>query len=157
MKKMLFLILVAMLLYSFSATVLADDLNASDPIGITTISYDVSESYVITIPAYVVISTTGVESTLSASSVLIPDGKTLSVSITSKNNYHLEYANSKIPYTISDNETEQNTGTFIALTIESGTTSDEVILVFKTTDEAISQATKSGNHTDILTFNCTTN
>lgn len=157
MKKLLSLILAAMLLCSVSVTAFATDLNEGNNVGSITVSYGVSEGYVVTIPADVVISTTGVESALSASAVLIPDGKMLTVSVTSQNSYHLEYANSKIPYTILVDESEQTTATFTALSVVSGTTSDSVTMVFKTTDEDIAKATKSGNHTDILTFNCTIN
>ena len=157
MKKLLFLILAATLLYSISVTAWATDLNEGNNIGSITVSYGVSEGYVVTIPADVSISTAGVESILSASSVLIPDGKTLTVSVTSENNYHLEYADSKIPYTILVIETEQTQTTFTALSIVSGTTSDSATMVFKTTEEKVAQATKSGNHTDTLTFTCTIN
>lgn len=157
MKKLLFLILAATLLYSISVTAWATDLNEGNNIGSITVSYGVSEGYVVTIPADVSISTAGVESILSASSVLIPDGKTLTVSVTSENNYHLEHADSKIPYTILVDETEQTQTTFTALSIVSGTTSGSATMVFKTTEEKVAQATKSGNHTDTLTFTCTIN
>ena len=157
MKKLFSVILALVLLCSASVTVFADGLNQENNVGSVTVSYGVSESYVVTIPADIVISTTGVESTLSASSVLIPDGKTLTVSATSKNGYNLEYANSKIPYSVLVNETKQTEATFIALSVVSGSTSGNATLVFKTTDEDIAKATKSGNHTDVLTFNCTIN
>ena len=157
MKKLLSLVLAAILLCSISVTALATDLNEGNNVGVITVSYGVSEGYIVTIPADVSISTAGVESTLSANSVLLPDGKTLTVSVTSENNYNLEYANSTIPYTILVDGMEQTAETFIALSVISGTTSDNVTMVFKTTDENIAKATKSGNHTDTLTFTCTTN
>ena len=157
MKKLFSIAFVFILLCTASVTVFAAGLNEDNTVGSITVSYGVSESYVVTIPADIAISTTGVESTLSASSVLIPDGKTLTVSATSQNGYNLEYANSKIPYTVLVNGTKQTDATFTALSVVSGSTSGNATLIFKTTDEDIAKATKSGNHTDVLTFNCTIN
>lgn len=157
MKKLFALALVIVMLCSASATVFAADLDEGNNVGTITVSYGVAEGYVVTIPADVTVSTAGVETTLSASSVLLPDGKTLTVSVASTNSFNLEYAGSKIPYTVSVGETEQTTATFTALSITSGTTSDSVTLTFKTTAEDIAKATKSGNHTDTLTFTCGVN
>ena len=157
MKKLLSLVLAVMMLCSVSATVFAADLDEGSNVGSITVSYGVAEGYVVTIPADVSASTAGVETTLSASSVLIPDGKTLTVSVASTNNFNLEYAGSMIPYTVSVGETKQTTATFTALSILSGTTSGSVKLSFKTTDGDIAKATKSGNHTDTLTFTCSVN
>lgn len=154
MKKLFALALVIVMLCSASATVFAADLDEGNNVGTITVSYGVAEGYVVTIPADVTVGTAGVETTLSASSVLLPDGKTLTVSVASTNSFNLEYAGSQIPYTVSVGETEQTTATFTALSIASGTTSGSVTLTFKTTAEDIAQATKSGNHTDTLTFTC---
>lgn len=157
MKKLLALVLTVIMLCSVSVTAFAADLDEGNNVGTITVSYGVDEGYVVTIPADVTVSTAGVETTLSASSVLIPDGKTLTVSVASTNNFNLEYAGSQIPYTVSVGETEQTTATFTALSITSGTTSGSVKLTFKTTDADIAKATKSGNHTDTLTFTCGVN
>lgn len=154
MKKLLTLVLAAMMLCSVSVTAFAADLDEGNNVGTMTVSYGVAEGYVVTIPADVSVSTAGVETTLSASSVLLPDGKTLTVSVASTNNFNLEYAGSQIPYTVSVGETKQTSATFTALSITSGTTSGSVKLTFKTTDADIAKATKSGNHTDTLTFTC---
>ena len=157
MKKLLSLVLAVMMLCSVSVTAFAADLDKGNNVGTMTVSYGVAEGYVVTIPADVSVNTAGVETTLSASSVLLPDGKTLTVSVASTNNFNLEYAGSKIPYTVSVGETQQTTATFTALSIASGTTSGSVKLTFKTTDADIANATKSGNHTDTLTFTCGVN
>ena len=157
MKKLLSLVLAVMMLCSVSVTAFAADLDKGNNVGTMTVSYGVAEGYVVTIPADVSVNTAGVETTLSASSVLLPDGKTLTVSVASTNNFNLEYAGSKIPYTVSVGETKQTTATFTALSITSGTTSGSVKLTFKTTDADIAKATKSGNHTDTLTFTCGVN
>lgn len=157
MKKLLTLVLAVMMLCSVSVTAFAADLDEDNKVGTITVSYGVADGYVVTIPADVIVSTAGVETTLSASSVLIPDGKTLSVSVTSANSYKLECAGSKIPYTVSIGETKQTAATFTALSIASGITSGSVKLTFKTTDADIAKATKSGNHTDTLTFTCGVN
>ena len=157
MKKLLILVLAVVMLCSVSVTAFAADLDEDNKVGTITVSYGVAEGYVVTIPSDVNVSTAGVETSLSASSVLIPDGKTLTVSITSANNFALAYAGSTIPYTVSVGEVEQTAASFTALSIASGTTSGNVTLTFKTTDDDIASATKSGSHTDTLTFTCAVN
>ena len=157
MKKLLILVLAVVMLCSVSITAFAADLDEDNKVGTITVSYGVAEGYVVTIPSDVNVSTAGVETSLSASSVLIPDGKTLTVSITSANNFALAYAGSTIPYTVSVGEVEQTAASFTALSIASGTTSGNVTLTFKTTDDDIASATKSGSHTDTLTFTCAVN
>lgn len=157
MKKLLTLVLAVLMLCSVSVTAFAADLDKGNNVGSMTVSYGVEESYVVTIPADVTVSTAGVERELSASSVLLPDGKTLTVSVASANGFKLEYAGSKIPYTVSVGDAKQTTATFTALSITSGTTSGSVKLTFKTTEADIAGATKSGNHTDTLTFTCGVN
>ena len=157
MKKLLILVLAVVMLCSVSVTAFAADLDEDNKVGTVTVSYGVAEGYVVTIPTDVIVSTAGVEASLSASSVLIPDGKTLTVSVTSANNFTLAYAGSTIPYTVSVGEVEQTAASFTALSLASGTTSGDVTLTFKTTEEDVANATKSGSHTDILTFTCAVN
>ncbi len=158
MKKLLTLVLAVMMLCSVSVTAFAaTDLDKGNNVGSMTVSYGVDEGYVVTIPADVTVSTTGVETTLSASKVLLSDGKTLTVSVASANGFKLECAGSKIPYTVSVGDTEQTNATFTALSIKSGTTSGSVNLTFKTTQADINNATKAGTHTDTLTFTCGVN
>lgn len=158
MKKLFTLVLAVLMLCSVSVTAFAaTDLDKNNIAGSMTVSYGVDEGYVVTIPADVTVSTAGVESTLSASNVFLPDGKTLSVSVASANGFKLNYAGSEIPYTVSVGSTQQTTATFTALSILSGTTSGSVKLTFKTTQADINNATKAGNHTDTLTFTCSVN
>ena len=157
MKKLLILVLAVVMLCSVSVTAFAADLDEDNKVGTVTVSYGVAEGYVVTIPTDVIVSTAGVETSLSASSVLIPDGKTLTVSVTSANNFTLAYAGSTIPYTVSVGEVEQTAASFTALSLASGTTSGDVTLTFKTTEEDVANATKSGSHTDTLTFTCAVN
>lgn len=157
MKKLFTLVLAVLMLCSVSVTAFATDLDKNHTGGSMTVSYGVDEGYVVTIPADVTVSTAGEERTLSANSVLLPDGKTLTVSVASANGFKLEYAGSKIPYTVSVGSTKQTTATFTALSILSGTTSGSVKLTFKTTQNDIDKATKAGNHTDTLTFTCGVN
>lgn len=58
---------------------------------------------------------------------------------------------------VSVGEVEQTAASFTALSLASGTTSGNVTLTFKTTDDDIANATKSGSHTDTLTFTCAVN
>ena len=157
MKKLLILVLAVVMLCSVSVTAFAADLDEDNKVGTVTVSYGVAEGYVVAIPTDVIVSTAGVEASLSASSVLIPDGKTLTVSVTSANNFTLAYAGSTIPYTVSVGEVEQTAASFTALSLASGTTSGDVTLTFKTTEEDVANATKSGSHTDTLTFTCAVN
>ena len=96
MKKLLILVLAVVMLCSVSVTAFAADLDEDNKVGTVTVSYGVAEGYVVTIPTDVIVSTAGVEASLSASSVLIPDGKTLTVSVTSANNFTLAYAGKNI-------------------------------------------------------------
>lgn len=154
MKKLLALVLAVIMLCSLSVTALAASLNESNKVGTVTVSYGVDEGYVVTIPADVAVSTAGVEATLSASHVLLPSGKTLTVTVSSANGFKLKYESSQIPYTVSVDNTKQTTATFPALSILSGTTSGSVKLTFQTTAADIAGATKAGSHTDTLTFTC---
>lgn len=157
MKKLLIIVLAVVMLCSVSVTAFAADLDEDNKVGTVTVSYGVAEGYVVTVPTDVIVSTAGVETSLSASSVLIPDGKTLTVSVTSANNFALANAGSTIPYTVFVGEIEQTEASFTALSLASGTTSGDVTLTFKTTEADIENATKSGNHTDTLTFTCAVN
>lgn len=154
MKKLFTLVLAVMMLCSVSVTAWAASLNESNKVGSVTVSYGVAEGYVVTIPADVAVSTAGVEATLSASHVLLPSGKTLTITVSSANAFKLNYAGSQIPYTVSLDNAKQTAATFPALSVPSGTTAGSVRLTFQTTAADIAGATKAGSHTDTLTFTC---
>lgn len=154
MKQLISFVLVAVLVCSVSVTAFAAELDEGSKTGSITISYGVAEGYVVTIPADISVSEAGVESVLSASSVLIPDGKMLTVSVTSANGFCLECTGSKIPYTVSVEGAVQSSATFTALAVASGNTEGDARLTFQTSGEHIAKATKSGMHTDSLTFSC---
>lgn len=148
----------------------------------TIVMYDVADSYIIIVPADVTITISSglvsMNNQVNATSVLINNGKTLQVNLTSGNYwkdgiYNLTYHDSKIPYYINKT-TSGNVGptlvenTSVILSVpaghphpilkafETGTASigDYVNLTFQTTENFISYATKSGLHQDTLTFQC---
>ena len=148
----------------------------------TIVKYDVVDSYIITVPADVTFSSgslVSMNNQVNATSVLIKDGKTLQVNLTSNNwwnggIYNLTISESKIPYYInmttsgvSPTTTPVNNNTAILSVpaghphpvvsqTQGGTASigDYVNLTFETTTNFISYATKSGLHQDTLTFTC---
>ena len=158
MKKMLSLVLALVLMLSMSLTVAAaNGINGSSS-GTVEVSYNTEESYIVTIPSDVALSTTGVNGTVKAESVLLEAGKSLTVSMASTNGFAVEYEDSAIAYTVeaggSTISVADSTQAVTVLTVESGTTTGEETLTFKTTDTAIQAATQSGEHTDTLTFTC---
>lgn len=127
----------------------------TDGTGTMEVTYGVTEGYVITIPDSVNFSndTLTVEGEVKASNVIIPDGKSLKVSLVSANGFKLLYSGSEIVYTLKNGETEVASGDTV-LTVLAGSTglAGSTKLTFSTTTENIAAATKSGAHTDTLTF-----
>ena len=166
-NKKISIILVSIIMLALAAPVFAADLNNTTTSGSTTITYGVSESYTVSIPAsfnFTVDSLTK-EETVSASNVLIADGNTLTVTMSSANYvsgnaYTLNYgtdAISKIPYSIKLGEADFVNAENV-LTVAAGTTSaTSEKITFATTTENIQQATKSGDHVDTLTFTVSVN
>lgn len=128
-----------------------------------TVTYQVGVSYTVSIPADFTLTSEDqtnytAEETVSATGVLIEAGKTLNVKMKSTNFADGEYklkdssGESKIKYTIKNGEQDFTNDTTV-LTVEAGTTEEaETTLKFATTAEEIGKATKSGDHTDTLTF-----
>ncbi len=84
-KRLITIALAAAMVLSVSATAFADDTTinqSSDPAtGMTNVNYTVDSTYTVTIPASVTIGS-GNAATVSASSVVLEEGKELNVSIT---------------------------------------------------------------------------
>ena len=148
----------------------------------TIVKYNVEDSYIITVPSDVTFSDGSLVSTdnqVNATSVLINDGKTLQVNLTSNNwwnggIYNLTISGSKIPYYINMTTSGEQPSTTpvhnntAILSVHAGTPhpilkafgtgtasiGDYVNLTFQTTENFISYATKSGFHQDTLTFTC---
>jgi hypothetical protein len=79
------------------------------------------------------------------------------VAVASANSYKLTYetdgAASEIEYTLGYTvNDESKTGDGTILSVESGTTEDEVELSFSTTTDKVGNASAAGTHKDTLTF-----
>jgi len=156
MKK-LSILMAFMLIFTMAAPVFAAPLDKNTTTGSVTVTYEVAESYTVSIPASFDFTAESLSNIaeVSASNVLIENGKELNVTMTSANysdnKYTLNYEGSKITYTVKQGETNfTNAGE--VLSIASGTTSGSASLTFATTNDEIAKATKSGAHTDTLTF-----
>lgn len=131
--------------------------------GDTDITYNVAVSYIVTIPDDVTFNSGSLSGSgeVVASEVRLENGNKLTVTMTSKNGYGTSFnltcepaPVSSIPYTIKVDGTPVITSSSVVLTVPAGTTTDSVTLTFATTEEDIAKATKSGSHTDKLTFTC---
>ena len=136
--------------------------SADDEAGSTTLNYAVGSNPIYSIPASLSIDATTLEKTYTVgANVLLPEGVTQIITIESANGFYLVYGKapvSKVQYTAfrvnddgsEDKITETNNE---VLQIVSGNTEDSQKIKFNITEEALKGATKSGIHTDILTFN----
>lgn len=171
MKKSRMLIGAMMAAMMCAMPVCAAELNQdSTSPGQTVVSYGIESTYTVTIPADFSFTNTKLESigNVKASDVLLGDGKKLVVKMTSTNYdttnlYTLDYGASDvsmIPYFIkTKGTTDAYDVNFVngssVLEVEAGTTTKEVNIQFSTTTDDIAKATKSGEHKDTLTFECT--
>ena len=163
MKNVLMILISLAVVFAMVGVVSAADngIDGSDT-GDTNIQYIVDESYIVTIPSDVNFNTDlSGSGTVEASDVLLPDGKQLTVTMKSNNGYGTSFnltcgtsPVSSIPYSITVGGTSVSENPFPVLTVPEGTTSKSVALTFVTTDANIAKATKSGSHTDTLTFKC---
>lgn len=139
----------------FAATVVnAQQVTITDNAGngTTTVKYGVSGGYELVIPDNVNFTSAGTLSgTVKASNVLIEQGRKLQVTVTSTNNWNLVNNGSTIAYTVKKGTTEVANND-VVLEVEAGTAEGNTSLTFETTTDAIAAATKSGDHTDTLTF-----
>ena len=154
-KRVWFSLLALTLALSLTTPVLA--LSPDDPVGSMTVKYKVGESYVCVIPENVDLNTWGIYRTVGAEGVLLADGKTLVVTVSSENyqsalGHCVHYAGSYIPYSMQVGERLLSANGDTVLSIPSGTKTGEAKVKFFTTWENIDMATKAGDHTDILTF-----
>lgn len=166
MKKVLMILICLAVVFAMAGTVSGDKGINNQQTGTTNINYDVEESYIVTIPGAVTFEVGSLSHTdsVSATQVLIEDGKKLTVSMESANfvggSFYLNYGEigivSKIPYVIklNDNDNPITENPYTVLTVSAGYTEGSSTLTFSTTENNIKKATKSGNHIDTLTFTC---
>ena len=155
MKKVLTIVMAMALVLSMSVCAFAANVSTDGGRAEVEVSYGVDQVFEVSIPENVqfaqgALTKTG---TVEATKVLIPNGKKLTVDVTSGNDYHLVYEGSKIAYTVTG-EALLTAQAATALTVESGSTSGEQELTFATDEGKIAAATKAGTHKDTLTFTC---
>lgn len=182
MKKVLMILITLAVVFAMAGVVSAET-GFKNSIDSMDVKYNVADSYIITIPSDVTFIDGGLKSEnnqVNATNVLIGAEKYLHVNLTSSNPikstgiYHLMYAQSSyVPYyinktTVGDNQqvSQVENGSKI-LTVAAGSLHPNfnaisgtasiggcVNLTFETTTTFISNATKSGDHKDTLTFMC---
>lgn len=164
MKKMLAVIMIVV--FSFHISMLSL-MAAGETItqvsgeksGNITVGYDAGVSYTVTIPANVTFTDTekSVERGLQVSNVVLDEGSTLSINITSLNNFRMVNGEGYIEYSLlaNNNETPKENN-YIILTVLAGERSGWVILDF-ITELNKDHVFYAGNYTDTLTFTVTVN
>ena len=161
MKKIIALFLSLTLAATCGAAAFADTMiNKSDEnqTGTLNVTYTTTETYTVTIPADVTLSSAAKEVSdreVKATDVLLASGSTLTVTVASANGYQLKNGTSAIPYTCKAGNTTITADNNTVLTVSAGTKNpDAVSLTIGTTDADIANATLAGAHTDTLTFTC---
>lgn len=161
MKKLFSIALALVLTFAFSATAFAAEVNqdTTPKTGDTQISFEVSPTYTITIPATIELNkdtTDGVKyignGTISAEAGLrLEEGKQIEVTLTSCD-YLLDTAASatyKLPYTVNAGETPITDATtpVATFTTENNATVQSSVLTFTAGDP-----TYAGDYSDTVTF-----
>lgn len=154
MKKIISFALAVMMIATMTITSFAQEVTNGS--GTVEVSYGVSESYTVTIPADItLVANQGSNMEISASNVVIPYGQQLTVSIGSNNYadskwYLIDTANgeNKLEYSVKNGEDAVASGSTI-LTVAAGTTGDQTATL---TTNLVGTATSSGTYKDTLTF-----
>lgn len=142
MKKLLAIILAALMIAACSVTAFAETTN---------VSYNVDPSYTVSIPAAVTLGDSAVEADITASDVIMEDGKQILVELTSASNtasgstFNAKNGDSAVTYTITGDE-----AIAVGDTVATFTANGSKTLTFSAADK--SAATVAGAHTETLTF-----
>ena len=142
MKKLLAIILAAVMIAACTVTAFADT---------TDVSYDVQPSYTVSIPAAVTLGDSAVEADITASDVIMEDGKQILVELTSASNtasgstFNAKNGDSAVTYTITGDE-----AIAVGDTVATFTANGSKTLTFSAADK--SAVTVAGAHTETLTF-----
>ena len=142
MKKLLAIILAAVMIAACSVTAFAETTN---------VSYNVDPSYTVSIPAAVTLGDSAVEADITASDVIMEDGKQVVVELTSASNtasgstFNAKNGDSTVTYTITGDE-----AIAVGDTVATFTANGSKTLTFSAADK--SAATVAGAHTETLTF-----
>ena len=142
MKKILAIILAAVMIAACSVTAFAETTN---------VSYNVDPSYTVSIPAAVTLGDSAVEADITASDVILEGGKKIAVELTSASNtasgstFNAKNGDSTVTYTITGDKAIA-VGDTVATFMANGSKT----LTFSAADK--SAATVAGAHTETLTF-----
>lgn len=171
MKKSKVLLSAALAATMLAMPVFASTLDVDTTSGTTEVTYGVESTYTVTIPVDFNFTNVKLESVgnVSATDVLLANGKKLVVTMTSANydstnGYTLDYGTgdvSMIEYFIKT-ESTPDSGTFDTdfvnessiLEVNAGIVEKDIDVKFSTSLAEIDKAIKSGEHKDTLTFSC---
>ena len=143
MKKLLAIILAALMIAACSVTAFAADT--------TTVTYEVQPTYTVSIPAAVTLSDADVTADITASDVVIENGSQITVKLTAASNtasgstFNAKNGDSTVTYTITGDEAIAVGDTVATFTADGSKT-----LTFSAADK--SATTIAGEHTETLTF-----
>lgn len=143
MKKLLAIVLAALMIAACSVTAFAADT--------TTVTYEVQPTYTVSIPAAVTLSDADVTADITASDVILEDGKQIKVDLTAASNtasgstFNAKNGDSTVTYTITGDE-----AIAVGDTVATFTANGSKTLTFSAADK--SAATVAGAHTETLTF-----
>ncbi len=142
MKKLLAIIIAAVMIAACTVTAFADT---------TDVSYDVQPTYTVSIPASVTLSDADVTADVTASDVILESGKKIKVELTSASNtasgstFNAKNGDSTVTYTITGDK-----AIAVGDTVATFTANGSKTLTFSAANK--SAATVAGNHTETLTF-----
>ena len=143
MKKLLAIILAAVMIAACSVTAFAADT--------TTVTYEVQPTYTVSIPASVTLSDADVTADITASDVVIENGSQITVKLTAASNtasgstFNAKNGDSTVAYTIT-----ADSAVAVGDTVATFTADGSKTLTFSAADK--SAATTAGEHTETLTF-----
>ena len=142
MKKLLTLALVGAMLTATGITAFAETTN---------VSYDVQPTYTVSIPAAVTLSDADVTADITASNVILEDGKQIKVDLTAASNtqegstFNAKNGDSAVTYTITGDK-----AIAVGDTVATFAANGSKTLTFSAANK--SAATVAGAHTETLTF-----
>ena len=143
MKKLLAIILAALMIAACSVTAFAADT--------TTVTYEVQPTYTVSIPAAVTLSDADVTADITASDVVIENGSQITVKLTAASNtasgstFNAKNGDSTVAYTIT-----ADSAVAVGDTVATFTADGSKTLTFSAADK--SATTIAGEHTETLTF-----
>lgn len=158
MKKILSTVIAAaiaviMPISSFAAEDTEINQDSQEKNGSITVDYNMDWTYTVTIPASVTFTDTEktVERALEVRGVVIDEGKSINVSVSSLNDFEMKNGNGYIDYYLMVNHNTISENNYNILTVNAGEGSGWAVLSF-VTELQKNHALYSGRYTDTLTF-----